>query len=188
MTSLAALGLVGGMLCIMAARVAGPFGQRAQGAVLLEQRLGFRDRLLLHRHSLYALGAVLLMGAVTGAVSRTTELIGMLGAFAIVLGVPAVYRLTEKGVGLNNVVFRGWSEFAGVEETRTGLRLTGKPEMGAFTVICRAGEPRDALRRRIERSLRQHSHATDKTKTHKTPQEPPQPLALLATAPSQSHS
>ncbi|HEU5315353.1 MAG TPA: hypothetical protein VFX49_04545 [Chloroflexota bacterium] len=150
MQSLATLGLIGGMLCIMAARVAGPFGQDAPGSVLAEHKLGFRERLLLHRHSLYALSVVLLLGALTGAVSRTAELIGIAGAFAVVVGMPAVYRLTERGLALNRVVFRAWNEFDGVEETRTGVRLGGKAGMGAFAVICLTGAPRQTLRRRIE--------------------------------------
>jgi hypothetical protein len=153
MYSLATLVLVGGMLCIMAARVSGPFGQRAQGAVLLEHRLSFRERLLFHRHSLYALGAVLLLGALTGAVSRSAELIGMLGAFAIVLSLPAVYRLTDRGVALNGTVFREWREFERVDQSRTGLRLAGKPGMGGFPLICVSAAARDAVKRRIERAL-----------------------------------
>jgi len=152
MYSLATLILVGGMLCIMAARVGGPFGQRVQGAVLLEHKLTFHERLLLHRHSLYAIGIVLLLGAFTGAVSRSAELIGVLGAFAIVLALPAVYRATERGIALNGVVFRQWNEFERVEQTRTGLRLIARPGMGAFPVIC-LSVARDAVKRRIERAL-----------------------------------
>ena len=146
-TVLAPAVLVMSMLCIMAARVAGPFGQHAAGAVLAEYRLGPRERLLLHRRSLYALGIVLLAGAATGVIPRGIEVVGIAGAFAVVLGLPAAYRLTEDGIGFNAVVFRAWSDFVTLEERRAGLRLVGRPGAGDFSVVCLAGERRDGLRR-----------------------------------------
>jgi hypothetical protein len=142
------------MLCIMAARVAVPFGQRVSGRVLLEHRLSARERLLLHRHSLYALGFVLLLGAVSGAIPRGLELAGVLGALAITLGLPAVYRFTDRGVGLNGVVFRTWEEFTGVDDIRYGLRLDGRAGVNRFTVICLPGSARDRLRRLMTGRLR----------------------------------
>jgi hypothetical protein len=147
MTTLAAALLIGAMVSIMAARVGGPFGRAIPGAPLREHRLNVRERLVLHRHSIYALGAVLLLGAATGAIPRPVEIAGVLGAFAVVLGLPAVNRLTREGIGLNGVVSRPWSEFAGVEETGRGLRLRGKPGLGDFSVVCLGRESRRALRR-----------------------------------------
>lgn len=148
-TALAAYLLVGAMLSVMAARVAGPFGQRPSGRVLAEHRLSVRERLLLHRTSMYAIGAVLLAGALTGSVPRVAELIGILGALGIVLRLRATYVFTDEGVGLNAVVFRRWSEFAGVDETRGALRLRGRPTMGDFSVVSLPGAARQRVLRVI---------------------------------------
>lgn len=149
LTAIAGYVLVGTMLCVMAARVAGPFGQRRAGRVLFEYRLGARERLLLHRTSIYTLGLVLLAGALTGALPRTAEFLGVLGALSIVLGIPAVYVLTDEGVGLNGVVFRRWEEFDGVGETRGGLRITGRPTLGDFRIVCPPGATRSRVQKLI---------------------------------------
>jgi hypothetical protein len=152
--AVAATLLVAAMLSIMAARVAGPFGagQRLQqGRPVVEHRLDFRERLLLHRHSVYALGLVLVLGAVTGAIPRAVELVGILGAIGIAAGVPVAYRLTEHGIGLNGVVFRPWSELGAVEDTSRGLTLRGRAGAGDFKIICLRGTARAALRRQAAR-------------------------------------
>ena len=146
--------LVGTMLCIMAARVAAPFGQAASGKTVVEHRLDVRERALLHRRSLYALGLVLLGGALTGLMPRGVELVGVAGAIAIVCGLPAVYRVTEEGIAFNTVVFRRWSELTGVEERRDGLQLVGAPGQGSFSVLCLRPETRDRFRRVADRRMK----------------------------------
>lgn len=144
---LAATILVAAMLSIMAARVAGPLRQPARGALLVEYRLSTRERLLLHRHSLYALGLVLLGGAITGAIPRSLELLGILGAFAIVLGLPAAYHLTDAGIAFNRVVFRAWPDFGEVREGRTGLHLLGQSRLDDFSIVCLDRQRRAELER-----------------------------------------
>ncbi len=152
---IAATVLVVGMLCVMAARVAGPFGQDVRGKVLAEHRLDVRERLRLHRRSIYALGFVLLAGAVTGAIPRGLELVGIVGAFAVVLSLPAAYRLTDQGIGFNRVVFRTWAGFVGTDDRRDGLRLSGRPGQGDFAVVCLKPETRERIRRTADAQIGQ---------------------------------
>ncbi len=157
---LAAAVLVAAMLSIMAARVAGPLGRHTPGVPIIEYRLSARERVLLHRHSLYALGLVLLVGAVTGVIPRGLELVGVLGAFAIVLGLPAVYRLTDAGIAFNRVVFRPWPDFIDLKEGRDGLRLLGRSRLDGFSIVCLDRQRRAELERMARALMRGASEAS----------------------------
>lgn len=144
--------LFGFMLIIMLMRVALPFGTKAEGGLVKEIRLSFWERLLFHRVSIYAIGLVLLITALSGLLSRPLELVVVLAVFAVLL-VPVRYIMTTQGVGLNNVVFRPWADFTGVEATRRRLRLIARSGLRPFDLHLlgnRQEETLGALRRFIK--------------------------------------
>jgi hypothetical protein len=138
-------------LVMMAARVAAPFGQRIEGRELLVVRLSFVERVLFHRSGLYAFGVILLLVGVTGLLPVPFQVLAVLACYGV-LTIPVRYRLTDAGIGLNNVVFRRWSEFNGVDVSSRAITLRGRPGNGRFTVrllSAHKSEPLRAIRRHI---------------------------------------
>lgn len=130
---MAILGLLATMLIVMLMRIAMPFGAVRTGRPTAQVTLSFRERMLLQRTNVYAIGTVLLLLAATGQSSPVIELLTLFAVFAL-LSLRVRYTLTTDGIGLNNVVFRPWAEFQSVEETRRGLRLVPRDGAGAFTL------------------------------------------------------
>lgn len=124
---------LGTLFVLMLLRVVVPIGLRIEGQLLERVPLSFRERLLLQRNSIYAIGAVLLLGAVGGWLSTILELMAILGAFVILM-IPAEYVLTSEGIGLNHTVFRRWEEFR--EYRHQGVKLELLPRDGerSFTL------------------------------------------------------
>lgn len=125
--------LLGSMLIITLMRVAVPLGQPIAGKALLRFDLTYRERMLLHRTNLYAIGVVLLLAAWSNVLPLLAELAVILATFVIIM-MPTRYIITSEGVALNNVVFRRWSEFSGVEVRRGRIRLLGLPGNAPFTI------------------------------------------------------
>ncbi len=121
------------MLIITLMRVAVPIGQTIEGKAIRHVDLSYRERLLLHRTNIYAIGVVLLLTALGGALPLIVELVVVLATLLIVL-MPARYILTSEGVALNNVVFRRWAEFDGAEIRRGRLRLQGRAGAAPLTL------------------------------------------------------
>ncbi len=150
-----ALALLGASLLLLLMRVWLPHGQSPAGRAVAEVRLGFRERMLLQRTNLYAFGLILLLLAVSGAVPYLFELIAIAFAYGI-LSIPVRYRFTSDGVGLNNVVFRRWSEFRGFVPGARSIRLQGAEGMRDFHVRLLAGHQAPALdvvRRHVRQDL-----------------------------------
>ncbi len=151
---MAIVALLAVMLAIAAMRVFLPIGTRIPGRPLGEVTLSWRERLLLQRTNMYLFGAVVLLGAVSGALTGPLELVALLAAFAI-LTIPARYRFTSEGIALNNVVFRAWSDFSGFREERSALVLEAVEGQREFRLHV-AGAHRDAARRAVARVLGEH--------------------------------
>lgn len=130
---MAAVVLVVSSLLLMLCRTVVPFGQQVEGRELLTVRLGLRERILYHRTGLYAFAAILLLLAAGGVLSRPVQVLAMLAGYGVLL-IPVRYRLTTAGIAVNNVVFRRWSEFAGVGVTARAVTLHGRPGHRRFTV------------------------------------------------------
>ncbi|HZP58510.1 MAG TPA: hypothetical protein VFC53_13320 [Dehalococcoidia bacterium] len=122
------------MLSMTAMRVFMPIGAKVEGKPFAEIALTLRERLLLQRTNMYLVGAVILLGALTGMLTGPLETVAVLAMFAI-LTIPARYRFTSQGVALNNVVFRRWSEFSGYREERARLVLEAKEERDFRIVV-----------------------------------------------------
>ena len=89
--------LFGSMLIVMLLRIAPPIGVKLAGEPLSKVTLGMRERVRLQRTNVYAIGAVLLIAAVTGDMPTILELVVMVGILAI-LAIPVRYVLTTRGV------------------------------------------------------------------------------------------
>lgn len=130
---MALLGIFGMMLVLMLMRVALPIGPKVTGKPVVNIKLDFRERLLLHRMNIYSIGILLLVATVSGVLPRFWELFVLVPAVAI-LFIPVRYRLTTDGIACNNVVFRAWSDFTGVEVGHRWVRLVAKEGMRPFDV------------------------------------------------------
>jgi hypothetical protein len=133
------------MLVLMLMRVRLPFGQLVEGQTLKEVRLSFRERLLLQRLNIYAIGVALLLGVWGGWLSTLLEILVIGLAFAI-LFIPARYVFTSEGIALNNALFRRWDEFAAY--THEGTRIHLMPSHGSrrFTLYVPAQAQNDVLK------------------------------------------
>src|SRR5262249_20470086 len=125
--------LFGCMLAVMLMRVFLPLGQRTAGTERAVFALGLKERLLYQRTNIYAIGAVLVLTALTGLISVPIELVVFAAVLAILM-IPVRYRLTDQGIGLNNVVFRRWDEFEDLDIGGRSVRLLGKEGAADFTV------------------------------------------------------
>ncbi len=110
------------MLIIAVLRVNMPFGATLEGKPLGQITLSFRERMLLQRTNLYLIAGVILISTVAGFLGGPLELVAILATVGV-LTIPARYKLTSQGIGLNNVVFRSWTDFTGYREERGGLVL-----------------------------------------------------------------
>lgn len=113
------------MLLVMLMRVYLPRGTRTTGKVVRVVQLSLVERFLMQRVNLYAIGSVLLLMTVTDTIATGGQFLVLFIAQALLL-VPVRCKLTSDGVGLNNVVFRPWSEFAGFSVASRRIVLVGR--------------------------------------------------------------
>src|SRR6266700_4557797 len=103
--------LVGCFFLFMLIRIGLPFGINAEGKVIAGVALTFREKLLLHRVNMYALGALLLLSALGKWFSLPVEVALILVTLGLV-NLPVRYQFTSTGIACNNVLFRRWKDFA----------------------------------------------------------------------------
>ena len=128
------------------------------GAPIGEVSLSFVERMRYHRGAIYAVGGLMLLGSLAGALSWPLEVVIAAATFAIVKA-PVRYRFTSDGVALGRVLFRHWSEFSGYRASNRGLLLAGKAGNGGFRF--RAGGERAAeIQKIVARRLPPISKAT----------------------------
>src|SRR5436305_3959255 len=119
--------LIGCSFILMLVRIGVPFGIKSEGRVVATVTLTYREKLLLHRTNLYALGALLALSAIGNWFPTTVELVIIFAALALV-NLPVRYQFTTLGIACNNVLFRKWKEF---EYARyRGAKLTLVPRKG----------------------------------------------------------
>src|SRR5207247_9637770 len=75
--------LIGCSFMLMLLRIGLPFGIKSEGSVVATVTLTYREKLLLHRTNLYALGALLVLSAIGHWFSTTVELVLILIALAL---------------------------------------------------------------------------------------------------------
>lgn len=119
------------MLIIMLMRIAVPISAKTEGKPVKEIGLSFRERILLQRINIYAIGAVLLLTTVTGILPSFWEIIVVCAAIMLLL-MRVRYIISNKGVAMNNVVYRPWSDFKGFEVGRRYIRLVPRDGLRPF--------------------------------------------------------
>ncbi|HEX6482482.1 MAG TPA: ammonium transporter [Ktedonobacteraceae bacterium] len=99
--------------------------------------LTYREKLLLHRTNLYAIGALLVLGAIGKWFPTTVELVIILAALALV-NLPVRYQFTTLGIACNNVLFRKWKEFEYACYRGAKLTLVPRKGFGSLPLIVLA--------------------------------------------------
>lgn len=139
------------MFIIAVLRVNMPFGAKVEGKPYGQISLSFRERMLLQRTNLYLIGAVILISTVGGFLGGPLELIAFVALFGVLM-IPARYTITSDGIGLNNVVFRSWTDFSGYREERGSVVLEAIEGQRDFRLYV-MGAHRDVAVKALSRLL-----------------------------------
>src|SRR5436309_16012636 len=94
--------LIGCSFMLMLVRIGLPFGIKSEGSVVATVILTYREKLLLHRTNLYALGSLLLLSAIRKWFPTTVELVLILIALALV-NLPVRSPFTTQGIACTNL-------------------------------------------------------------------------------------
>lgn len=113
------------MLLVMLTRVYVPLGANIDGKVESTVPLSLIERAQLQRVNIYAIGLVLLLTVVSGLMPASGEILIVVIALGILM-MPVRCVFTSKGVAINNVLFRPWSDFATFERSDRRLSLVGR--------------------------------------------------------------
>ena len=157
MESLLFIAPIIGCLVIALGRVTSVRRARVEGTPTGDVALSFGERLRYHRSTVYSVGGLMLLGAVTGYISAGFELVVAAATLAL-LQLPIRYRFTTQGVALGRLLFRPYSEFAGYRATKTGVALAGKSGNGSFWVRA-TGVRKEAAVKLVARRLPESSKA-----------------------------
>jgi hypothetical protein len=133
------------MLGMMLMRVMLPIGAKVEGREVRQIVLTFRERVLMQRKNVYAIGAVLLLTAAGGLMSPVGELFVILATFGI-LTIPVRLRVMTSGLAVNNVVYRPMADFDAVEQTTRGLRFVAVSGMRNLDIPLLGAHREEALR------------------------------------------
>ncbi len=133
------------MLGMMLMRVMLPIGAKVEGREVRQIALTFRERTLLQRKNVYAIGVVLLLTAAGGLVSPVAELVVILATVGI-LTIPVRLRVMTSGLAVNNVVYRPLGDFEAVETTPRGVRFVAVPGMRNLDIPLLGAHREEALR------------------------------------------
>jgi len=136
--------LFGMMLFIMLMRVRLPIGVDPKGKNIKAVALSLRERTIYQRISIYSIGFVILLTAVSGVISPEWELMVVLVSLGLLL-LPVRILVTTAGVGINNVVFRPWDEFTGFTIERRRIRLVPRKGLRPFFIPLLASRQEEIL-------------------------------------------
>src|SRR5258706_327779 len=129
--------LIGCSFMLMLVRIGLPFGIKSEGSVVATVTLTYREKLLLHRTNLYAIGALLVLSAIGKWFPTSVELVIILAALALV-NLPVRYQFTTMGIACNNVLFRKWKEFEYARYHGAKLTLVSRKGFSALPLIVLA--------------------------------------------------
>src|SRR5258708_30237409 len=136
--------LIGCFFMLMLVRIGLPFGIKSEGSVVATVTLTYREKLLLHRTDLYALGALLVLGAIGKWFPTTVELVIILVALALI-NLPVRYQFTTVGIACNNVLFRKWKEFEYARYPGAKLTLVPRQGFGSLPLFVLASRQDEVL-------------------------------------------
>jgi hypothetical protein len=132
------------MLVLMLMRVYVPLGARPEGKPLKTIGLSLRERSLMQRVNMYAIGLVLLLMALTGVLEPVIELAVVVLALLVLL-IPVRCYVTTAGIAINNVLFRPWSDFSGYSVERRRLRLIGRDGVRSLNLSLLPGHQQELV-------------------------------------------
>jgi ammonium transporter, Amt family len=136
--------LVGCFFILMFVRIGLPFGIQSEGRTLARIGLTFRERLLMHRTNMYALGVLLLLSAFGKWFSLPVEVALIFVSLAIV-NLPMRYQFTTEGIACNNVLFRRWKEFEYVRVHGAHLTLVPRKGFASLKLVVQASRHKEVL-------------------------------------------
>src|SRR5438132_1907588 len=136
--------LIGCSFILMLVRIGLPFGIQSEGSIVATVTLTYREKLLLHRTSLYAIGTLLVLSAIGKWFPTSVELVIILAALALV-NIPVRYQFTTMGIACNNVLFRKWKEFEYARYRGAKLTLVPRKGFGALPLIVLASRHDEVL-------------------------------------------
>jgi ammonium transporter, Amt family len=136
--------LVGCFFILMLVRIGLPFGIQSEGRTLAHVHLTFRERLLMHRTNMYALGVLLLLSALGKWFSLPVEVALIFVSLAIV-NLPMRYQFTTEGIACNNVLFRRWKEFEYVRVHGAHLTLVPRKGFAPLKLVVQASRHKEVL-------------------------------------------
>src|SRR6266516_1532725 len=136
--------LIGFSFMLMLLRIGLPFGIKSEGSVVATVTLTYREKLLLHRTNLYALGALLVLSAIGKWFPTTLEVVIIFAALALV-NLPVRYQFTTLGIACNNVLFRKWKEFEYARYRGAKLTLVPRKGFGSLPLIVLASRHDEVL-------------------------------------------
>jgi Amt family ammonium transporter len=136
--------LVGCFFLFMLIRIGLPFGINAEGKVIAGVALTFREKLLLHRVNMYALGALLLLSALGKWFSLPVEVALILVTLGLV-NLPVRYQFTSTGIACNNVLFRPWKDFAYVRVHGAKVTLVPRDGKSPLHLVVQASRHQEVL-------------------------------------------
>lgn len=139
-----------GCLVIALGRVTSVRSARIEGTPAGEVLLSFRERVQYHRSTVYSVGGLMLLGAITGYISAGFELIIAAATLALIQ-LPVRYRFTTAGVALGRLLYRPYSEFIGYRATAKGVALVGKTGNGSFWVRATGSRQEAAVKQLAKR-------------------------------------
>lgn len=148
---------------MMVARVFIPWEDSPTGRELAVIPLPFRQRVRLQHINIYAIGFLLILGAVGHWVSTLLMLIVILFVTAI-LFIPIRYTLTEDGLTMGRTPFRRWIEFRDVESRPGRVHLIGAEDWRDMDILLPTTEDSEQVLSVARRALlRQRSSTTRRT-------------------------
>jgi hypothetical protein len=145
------VGLVLGMLAILAVRTIGPIKAMPKGKQLMVVEARFIDRLLLHRFQLIGLIAILALGSGgigTRWISHPTFLVAV-GVCLVLLCLPFRYVLTAEGVNTHASLVKSWKDFGSFRVEGRRVVLSGDGWSHRATLYMS-----DKRRKELEKVLR----------------------------------
>ena len=109
------------------------------GKVLKTLPMNLWQKMMVQRVSLYALGIVLVLGAVAGWLTGPLQWITLLVVFAVLL-FPMSYTFTTQGVAVGQAFFRTWDEFTGYARRGSRITLQHSSPLASLPLFLKPGE------------------------------------------------
>lgn len=117
-----------------------PFGRvEMPGKTLKTVPLGFLQKIMIHRSSVWAIAFGLVWGIASGWLQAPLAAL-FLALTILILFFPMKYTFTSKGVAVGDGIFREWNEFTGISRQGAQILLHHPSFFGRLTLFTRNAE------------------------------------------------